>query len=78
MPHLQQINLSMAGIASGLKSNIYMANSFSRFDENIENYPAELFNADDREIYETDNFERVKPFVPDDSKTVGTTRVIPF
>ena len=68
----------MNGLASGYKRNDYLASPFSRFDENIENYSNEFFNADDREMYETENYERVKPFLPKDKDVVGTTRLIPF
>ena len=55
-----------------------MYNPFVRFNKALEEYPDELFNADDVEIMTTDNFERMKPLMPQEDKVVGTTRVTPF
>lgn len=61
-----------------MKEKPYVANPFTRFHKAIEEYPDELFNADDQEFYTQDNYERFKPFMPQEGKYVGTTRVIPF
>lgn len=52
-------------------------NPFTRFHQSIEDYPQEMDNMDDMKLYTTDNFERLKPLMPKEGSTVGTTTVIP-
>jgi len=40
-------------------------------------YPQEHGNMDDVKLYQTDNFERLKPLMPKAGSTVGTTTIIP-
>ena len=51
MPFLQQITISMHHLISGVKTKDYLNSPFTRFDQNIQDYPEELFNADDRDVY---------------------------
>ena len=78
MPFIQGIHYRFDSLIHGIKEKPYIANPFTRFHKSIEEYPDELFNADDQEFYSQDNFERYKPFMPKQGKYVGTTRVIPF
>lgn len=52
-------------------------NPFTRFHQSIHDYPSELGNMDDAKLYQTDNFERLKPLMPKEGSTVGTTGIIP-
>ena len=72
------VQYRMDQITEGVKPTQFFSNTFTRFNEQIEKYPDELFNADDHDFFTTDNFERMKHFAPKEGKTVGLTRVIPF
>ena len=79
MPFQQELQVPFAHITEAIKGNTYLASHFTRMDQNIVDYPDELFNANDDELYDTDNFERMKPFMPKEGSYVGTTRfAIPY
>lgn len=67
----------MDSIITGLKDTPMLNNPFTRFHQSIEDYPQEMDNMDDKNMYTTDNFERLKPLMPKEGSTVGTTTVIP-
>lgn len=71
------LHISMESIISGVKETAMLNNPFTRFHQSIQDYPEEHGNMDDRKMYQTDNFERLKPLMPKDGSTVGTTTLIP-
>lgn len=62
---------------SGFNKNSYLDNPFTRFHENIEQYPDFLDDIDDVSLVQYDNFERFKPFQAKEGTTEGTTLAIP-
>jgi len=71
------MHLSFDSIISGIRESPMVNNAFTRFHKTIEQYPHEQDNMDDEKLYQTDNFERMKPLMPKKGSTVGTTTLIP-
>ena len=71
------LHLSLDSIIDGEKAAPMLNNAFTRFHQSIVDYPMELDNMDDFKLYQTDNFERLKPLMPKKGSTVGTTTLIP-
>lgn len=71
------VHLSMDSIISGVVEKPQLDNPFTRFHEQLAEYPQEHENMDDVKLYKTDNFERLKPLMPKKGSVVGTTTVIP-
>ncbi len=71
------LHLSFDSIIDGEKAKPMLNNAFTRFHQSIVDYPMELDNMDDYQLYQTDNFERLKPLMPKEGSTVGTTTLIP-
>jgi len=51
---------------------------FCRMHKNVEEYAGNLSTYDDVPLYQTDTYERLKPFIPSDKDVVGTTTLIPM
>ena len=71
------MHFSMDSIVTGKVETPMQNNPFTRFHQSIEDYPEEHGNMDDAKMYEVDNFERMKPLMPKQGSTVGTTTLIP-
>jgi hypothetical protein len=65
-------------ITHGIFSRPFLDSPFTRFHESIEDYPDFHDDFDDHSLYETDTFERMKPFAAKKKDVVGTTTVIPM
>lgn len=62
----------------GIRSRPYLNNPFTRFHETVEDYADFHDDIDDHSLYETDNWERLKPFTAKPKDVVGTTTQIPM
>ena len=71
------LHMSMDSIVTGVHEKPQLNNPFTRFHKSLEDYPQEHENMDDVKLYQTDNFERLKPLMPKAGSTVGTTTLIP-
>jgi hypothetical protein len=56
----------------------YFNNQFVRMHESIEDYSYSQDDIDDHSLYETDNYERMKPFTAKKNDVVGLSTVIPL
>jgi hypothetical protein len=68
----------MDTITHGIVSRPFLDSPFTRFHESIEDYPDFHDDFDDHTLYETDTYERMKPFTAKKKDVVGTTTVIPM
>jgi len=68
---------SMANIVDGIVTDQRFDNPFLRWHKSFANYNAFLSDIDDHTMQETDTFERLKKFDPDNKKVVGSTTILP-
>lgn len=53
---------TLKSMATGEIPGVYLDMPFTRFHKSIEDYPSHLNDWDDKVLYETDTYERHKPF----------------
>lgn len=68
----------MDAITHGIVGRPFLDSPFTRFHETVEDYADFQDDFDDHSLYETDNYERMKPFMAKKSDVVGTAQVIPM
>ena len=56
----------------------FMDNPFTRWNQQIDDNPHHHGDWDDYSLFETDNFERMKPYQADSKDVVGEAQVIPM
>jgi hypothetical protein len=56
------LNIRRDEIVSGYIKTTYLDNPFIRWNASLDEYPEHHGDFDDHRLYETDNFERMKPF----------------
>jgi hypothetical protein len=66
------IHLRMDAITHGIVGRPFLDSPFTRFHETVEDYADFQDDFDDHSLYETDNYERMKPFMAKKSDVVGT------
>lgn len=57
---------------------MYLDMPFTRMHKSIEDYPSHLYDWDDKNLYETDTYERHKPFLAKKEHIEGHTTTIPM
>jgi hypothetical protein len=72
------LHVRLDTITHGIVSRPFLDSPFTRFHESIEDYPDFHDDFDDHSLYETDTYERMKPFSAKKKDVVGTTTVIPM
>lgn len=65
-------------IISGVKNQPFLDNQFTRFHESIEQYPQNHSEWDNHQLYQYDNFERMKPHTAKAKHVVGSSTVVPM
>ena len=70
--------MSMMSIVSGQRDAMMYNNAMVRFHDDIAKYGHEHGNMDDAKLRKTDNFERLKPRMPKEGTTVGTSNLLPI
>jgi len=68
----------MFNILTGIKDFTYIDAPFTRMHQSIQNYPTDHSETGDVPLYQTDEWERNKPFKPKRENIVGTTTPIPM
>lgn len=84
--HKQDSNFQLNGgmtlrkdqILEGTLPKNFLDNAFIRWNQSIDDHPHHHADFDDLSLYETDNFERMKPYVAKDKDVVGTSTVVPL
>ena len=74
---IMDFHWSVSDLINGSPAKQYLGNIFTRWHESFENYPSHLSDQDDVSLYETDDFERLKPFKAAKKDVVGTTSILP-
>lgn len=72
------IHVRFDTISHGIRSKPYLNSPFTRFHETIEDYSDFHDDIDDHDLYEIDNWERMKPFSAKTKDVVGNSTVIPM
>lgn len=72
------MSISREQILEGNLPKTYLDNAFLRWNEKIDQNPHHQDDIDDHVLYETDNFERMKPYQAAEKDVVGTHQVIPM
>ena len=61
----------------GTDDEYVFTNPFLRWHKSFENYSSHLHDIDDFALYQSDEFERLKKYAPDDKDVAGITPIIP-
>ena len=61
----------------GVEEEYTFTNPFLRWHKSFENYSGHLHDVDDFALYQSDEFERLKKYVPHDKDVAGITPIIP-
>ena len=72
------LHVRFDSISHGIRSKPYLNAPFTRFHETIEDYSDFHDDIDDHDLYEIDNWERMKPFTAKQKDVVGNSTVIPM
>ena len=70
------LHFSFRSLIMGEKNNVMYNNPLVRFNQDLATYPHDHSTIDDVRLTKTDNFERLKPRMPKEGTTVGTSTVM--
>jgi hypothetical protein len=69
--------LNFERLMTGGQMDYHLDNPFSRFHQNIQDYPHFHDDIDDLRMIDYTNWERLRPYTAKEGTTVGDTKIIP-